>query len=449
MLPRLIRIQLAIFTVIAIVTVSYGALRYVELPRLLGFGTYQLTAGFVDGARLYPNALVTYRGLDVGKVERLAITEDGVDVILRIDDDIEIPDDVRAEAHSVSAVGEQYVELLPQRDTGPYLQPGDRIERSATSVPVEIGTVLEQVDALTSTLPSDDLNIAIDELHAGFSGNGDDLQRLIDSSRLLLGAAHADLEPTQQLIADLEPVLETQTEVSEPLRALTRDLASFTDQLRADDPQLRQVLEEGPGFAREVEGLFQDLRPTLPLLLANLVSVGEVVVTYLPGVQQVLVVYPAVIDSFHTALGPFPEREQAKIDFNLNVHDPPVCTDGFIPVSERRSPAELSAAPIPTDIHCKVAPDDPRDVRGARNLECPNDPDRRGARPDACGLDFTRAPVFPGRVSEGAVSSAPYTSAGRFQGPDGLYYVLGDAGGAPSAESTWQDLLLAPLNIDS
>ena len=45
--------------------------------------------------------------------------------------------------------------------------------------------------------------------------------------------------------------------------------------------------------ADEARALFDRLQPTLPILLANLVSVGDVGVTYRANLEQLLVVLPA------------------------------------------------------------------------------------------------------------------------------------------------------------
>ena len=52
------------------------------------------------------------------------------------------------------------------------------------------------------------------------------------------------------------------------------------------------ILEKGPGAADEVRALFDRLQPTLPIVLANLVSIGEVAVTYQPSLEQLLVLLP-------------------------------------------------------------------------------------------------------------------------------------------------------------
>ena len=60
----------------------------------------------------------------------------GVDVVLDIDNsDDEIPADAKAVVGNRSAVGEQYVDLQPQRDAGPYLDDGSEIDQQDTALP--------------------------------------------------------------------------------------------------------------------------------------------------------------------------------------------------------------------------------------------------------------------------------------------------------------------------
>ena len=71
-----------------------------------------------------------------------------------------------------------------------------------------------------------------------------------------------------------------------------RNLATVTEQLQSQDNAVAGILEKGPGAADEVRALFDRLQPTLPIVLANLVSVGEVAVTYQPSLEQLLVLLP-------------------------------------------------------------------------------------------------------------------------------------------------------------
>ena len=61
---------------------------------------------------------MTYRGVQIGKVTEVKLTETGAEATLTLDTSPKIPADLQAEVRSVSAVGEQYVDLRPRTDSG-------------------------------------------------------------------------------------------------------------------------------------------------------------------------------------------------------------------------------------------------------------------------------------------------------------------------------------------
>ena len=69
----------------------------------------------------------------------------------------------------------------------------------------------------------------------------------------------------------------------------------------ADDQQWRTILRDGPGAANEASRLFNQLKPTLPLLLANLRTVGQILVTYRAGLEQILVLMPPFVANLLSA----------------------------------------------------------------------------------------------------------------------------------------------------
>ena len=79
MIDRLTKIQLAIFAVVTVITLTIMAIFYLRLPATFGIGTYRVSADFVAGGGLYKNANVTYRGVAVGRVESVGLNPNGVD----------------------------------------------------------------------------------------------------------------------------------------------------------------------------------------------------------------------------------------------------------------------------------------------------------------------------------------------------------------------------------
>lgn len=398
MMTRTTKTKLVAFVVITTLAVLYILVDYVQLPSALGYGRYHVTMELDEAGGLYPKAVVTYRGVDVGVVEGLEPTSDGVRVDLAIDDGTEIPADLTAEVHSTSAVGEQFVDLVPRGTGGPQLADGDTIPQNRTTVPVTTGEVLDNARALVDSVPLDDLQTTVDELGLAFDGTDDDLQVLLDSGMTLQAEASANLQPTIDLINQLQPVLDTQRRLEPEITSYARDLSTFTHQLTASDENIRALLAAGPEVADELNALYADLQPALPPVLTEIADTGEVLRAYRPGLEHTLIVFPAVIAAMQNVVPPAwmdNEYAEGNLYFKLSVNDPPVCIEGFEYADRHRDPNDVDPAPLPKDSYCKVARNDPRVVRGARNFPCPNNPARRAATAAGCGLVFDDS-VVPG-----------------------------------------------------
>ncbi|MDJ0395325.1 MlaD family protein [Rhodococcus sp. G-MC3] len=464
MLTRFVRAQLVIFSILTVIGLLVMITQYVGAPALAGIGRYGVIVQLPTTGGLYSHANVTYRGTTVGEVDAVRLTPDGVDAELSIDSSYSIPSDVDAQVKSVSAVGEQYVDLIPRRGSGTILIDGDVIGVDRTTVPQDVGPMLDQADVLLRSISDTRLQTVVDESFAAFNGSGPDLQNLIDSTRLFVQEAQANSEQTKTLLSQVGPLLDGQVVSSDAIRSWTSNLATFTDQLRASDPDLRAVIEKGPGAAQEANQLFQNLRPTLPLLVANLVSIGEVGVMYHAGIEQILVLYPPVTAALVTAAGSGPADEGAIVDFQLEVNDPPACTTGFLPPEQRRDPNDVSLIDTPADLFCKVDQGDNTAVRGARNLPCVENPGRRAPTPELCrseegyvpqGNNPPWGPIEQGQPSyteipSGNSSVAPASAArpydpqtGMYVAPDGTAYSQPELGGV----SNLQGLMTAQQEI--
>jgi len=376
MFSRLVRIQLAAFSALTVFAVSVIAVDYLGLTG----GKYTVTADFADASGLYDGAEVTYLGVQVGKVSSMDLGADGVAVGLSLDQPV--PAALRAEIHSTSAIGEQYVDLSPGGDTAEKAVDGTTIPVGRTKPMTPTDALLSSVDSLAKAVPTDQLRTVLAEVTTAFQGSHDDLRQLLDQASLLVHDASADLGPTTGLINQLGPFLDTQRDLDGQIRSYTRDLASFTDQLRLSDDDIRRLLGGVPGFDDQLLSLQDRLRPTLPSLLGNMIATGQVIRTYLPGVEQFLSDYPATVAIIQNML----LRHDGDIaaTLRLNVNDPPPCATGFLPNPQRRDPSDATDIAAPSDLYCKVEPADPRVVRGARNTPCLNAPGRRGASPEQC-----------------------------------------------------------------
>ncbi|UXA12256.1 MCE family protein [Mycobacterium sp. SMC-8] len=495
-LTRRILIQLAIFAVIATTALAIMVFAYMRLPAFLGIGQYRVTVELPETGGLYPRGNVAYRGVEVGEVKSVQLTDKGVVAVLSLNDDVEIPADVDAEVHSVSSVGEQFVQLLPRSAEGPVLKDGDVIPMDRTSIPTDINGVLNATNTGLEAIPQENLQTVVDEAYTAVGGLGPDLRRLVTGSTALAIDARKNLESLTTLIDQSKPVLDSQTETGDSIQAWAANLASISGQLQNQDPAVAGILEKGPGGAEEVRALFDRLQPTLPIVLANLVSVGEVAVTYQPSLEQLLVLLPQGT-AVTQAVGV--HKRNTKQDymgdalvFNLNLaipffpapiplppqQLPPPCTTGFLPAQQRRVPTFEDYPDRPAgNLYCRVPQDAPFNVRGARNLPCVSVPGKRAPTWQDCESDEVYVPLNDGYNWKGdpnatlsgepipdmppdvpvavtppppgtpplPVAAAEYDPAsGEYVGPDGKVYTQSNLAGGASGERPWQSMLVPP-----
>ncbi len=394
MLTRFVRNQLIIFTIASVIGIAAMVLVYMQVPTLLGIGRMTVKVELPRTGGLYRFSNVTYRGVQIGKVTDVRATRAGAEATLSLNTSPKIPADLQASVLSVSAVGEQYVDLQPRTDAGPYLQNGSVIAAKNTTVPQKVGPMLDQVSALLTSIPKEKLAQLLDESFKGLNGSGDELAALFDSSSTLTQDFDATADRTRTLIEDGKPLLDGQAVSADALRTWARSLAGVTGQIAADDTALRGILQNGPAAADEGSALLQQIKPTLPVLLANLTTVGQIGVTYHASLEQLLVLLPPYVASIQ-AVG-LPRNNPTGYtqgDFTLTINDPPACSVGFLPPSEWRSPADLSDIDTPDGLYCKLPQDSPIAVRGARNYPCMGQPGKRAPTVEICESDQPFLPL--------------------------------------------------------
>ncbi|MGB3353301.1 MAG: MlaD family protein [Mycobacterium sp.] len=479
---RQMLIQLAIFSVIAVTALGIMLFGYMRLPALMGIGQYRVTLELPETGGLYERSNVTYRGSQVGIVDSVELTESGVEANLSLNSDVPIPADLIAEVRSQSAVGEQFVQLLPQSGDGPELRDGDVIPRDRSSVPVDVNTVLELTNTGLQAIPQDNLRTVVDEAYLAVGGLGPELRRLVSGSTQLAIDARADLDSLTTVIDDVRPILDSQIDTSGSIQAWAANLANVTGQLRNEDASVSGLLSTGPGAAEEVRALFDQLQPTLPIVLANLVSVGEVAVTYQPNLEQLLVLLPqgtAVTQGVGVAKnGTKQDYMGDYLTLNLNLNIPPPCSTGFLPAQQQRAPTFEDYPDRPAgDVYCRVPQDGAFNVRGARNIPCVTRPGKRAPTAKMCESDENYVPLNDGYNWKGdpnatisgqavpqlrpgsppaealppaapappPIAAAEYDPAsGTYVGPDGHVYTQSNLARSAEEEQTWQSMMLPP-----
>ena len=428
MITRRTKIQLMIFAIITVLGCTFVGARYAHLDRAFYDSSYKVTAQFPDSGGIFAGGEVTYRGVGVGKVSELELTDEGVNVVLSIENAYdEIPAESLAVVGNRSAVGEQYVELQPQRDEGPYLHDGSVIDQKSTRIPIATNTLLTHLSETVESVDKEALKTTVDEMGAAFGGTGEDLQRIIDTGNSFINTANDNFDVTTALIRDSNTVLHGQIDSDSAIRNFASQLALFSDALAGADPDLRHLIDTGGVAATQLRTFLEQNQVELGDLINNLVTTGDVIVKHLDGIKQVLVLYPYVVEGGFTVASKSPDTGLYDAHFGMIITNQKVCHKGY-EGTDTRPPQDGSNRPMNVNARCDE-PASESSARGAQNIP-ERAPASYGDAPVVASYDPATGLLTWG--DPGAGDTAGFGSTGSVAPP-----TLG--------EESWKWLFLQPL----
>jgi phospholipid/cholesterol/gamma-HCH transport system substrate-binding protein len=133
-----LEISVGIFVLLGILCLGYLSIKLGKME-LFGGDSYGVTANFDSVSGLRQGASVEIAGVEVGRVDRIALDpKDGYSarVILRINSGIELQDDVIASVRTRGIIGDKFVQLKPG-GSDRLLSNGGRIRETEASIDFE------------------------------------------------------------------------------------------------------------------------------------------------------------------------------------------------------------------------------------------------------------------------------------------------------------------------
>jgi phospholipid/cholesterol/gamma-HCH transport system substrate-binding protein len=460
MISSYVKKQLIVLTALSVSAALIIVFVYAHIPTVMGIGQQKLTAYFTDGAGVYKDSNVTVRGMVIGKVKTISLTPQGVKVDMSISDSEKVGADAKAAIHSVSAVGEIYVDLVSNQPAGPYLEDGAVIPVERTEVPEQIAPVLDKVTGFIHSFPNDGIQTFLDEGSKAFQNLGPDLRTLIDAAQNLTVSANEHFGQTQTLLNTVGPLLDTQVVngYGDNIKKYFADLAHFTKAFNDVDSEFRGSIKNVRPAADNINNFLVGLENPTPVLTRNGRTLSHVLGVYRDGIEQILVEYPI-------AAARLQRFSRAKRGLSVSVITDvwPGCTQGF-KGNDLRNPNDLTDKDTPPNMFCKVPHDRQLYVRGARNIPCSEGyggmraatvAECFGRRPDQTpgtsgDPKFTpppfSGPSMPQRTGlDPADDQRNYQHSQPMSGGEPFSAFGAKSTAAPVKEESWQSLLSAPL----
>lgn len=358
MISSTTKIQLVIFAIVTVIGATIVGGKYAQLDRLVVSRTYPVKVELKDSGGIFAGAEVTYRGVPVGKVESLEYTQSGVRATIDIEKSApKLSRDTVAVVANKSAIGEQYMDLQPRSNSGPYLEAGSVIPTSNTVVPLDATRLLIDVGALVDSVDTTSLQTVINEVGIAFAGYGRDLGVIIDTLSAFIQQADTAFPATRSLIRNSSTVLSTLVAKRGQFSTLTDNLTLLTGTLVDEDDNIRKLLDKGPGAAREFSDVIAENTDDLASTFRSLRTVTGVLNKRWKSIEALSIIFPWAIDGAFGLPSPDPNRpgeKHARIGLQLlrpGETDAQVCLfsqggNNAAGYRARRQPDQLGTLPV-------------------------------------------------------------------------------------------------------
>lgn len=132
-----LEMSVGIFILIGIICVGYLTIKLGQME-ILGGNTYTVNAHFTSVTGLKPGASVEMAGVQVGQVESIILDFKSREAVvqLKIENKLQLSDDVIASVKTAGLIGDKYISLSPG-GSDIILKPGDRILETESAIDLE------------------------------------------------------------------------------------------------------------------------------------------------------------------------------------------------------------------------------------------------------------------------------------------------------------------------
>lgn len=251
---------------------------------------YQLKVPFNEATQLAQQSDVRISGVNVGKVQSIALAPNGHQALATVDIEDKyapLPESTRAILRTKTLLGETYIELTPGSSESPQLEDGGTLPEANIAESVQLDEIFRTFDpetraafqqwqqeaAIAINGQGEALSFGIGQLEPTFT-EFDRLFRMLDSQRLAVGQLFSNGAKTftalrgrngevADLIQSSNEVFSTTARRDQDIEALFKAFPTFLDESKLTVSRLRTFAENTDPLMRQLVPAAEELSPTL------------------------------------------------------------------------------------------------------------------------------------------------------------------------------------------
>ncbi|GED99745.1 ABC transporter substrate-binding protein [Gordonia spumicola] len=286
-------------------------------------GTTTVHATFSSAVGIYEGSNVRVLGVDVGKVTKVTPNGETVDVDMRVNRGVKLPENVGAVQIIPSIVADRYIQLTPAFSGGPEAGSEINLGTDRTNVPVEIDSIYRNLQKLSVSLGPDGANKngAVTDFVSTFAknldGNGSKLGDAITNlskAATTLSDGRGDLSTT---IKNLNVFVGALRENDSQVRQFNTQMASFNTFMAGERNQLGKALDTLSYALGDVATFISDNNDKLGDAIRDLQPTGQALLDNKKHLLEIFTVLPVTISNLINAY----DAESGTVAMRLNLTD--------------------------------------------------------------------------------------------------------------------------------
>jgi phospholipid/cholesterol/gamma-HCH transport system substrate-binding protein len=259
--------------VIFMVVCALGLIAMLAIFAQLRFGTeLPYKARFSNVSGLEGGNFVRIAGVEIGKVTKISIQDDGTAVVeFSADNSVVLTEGSKAVIRYQNLIGGRYLALQDGPGGTRYLKPGDTIPLAQTSPALDLDALIGGFRPLFRALDPNQINTLSSELIKAFQGEGVTIGSVLARTAALTNTLGDRDQLIGQVIVNLNTVLaslgDQSTQFAKTVDSLSQLLATLADRKRD--------VSNGIAYANAAAGSIADLLAQGRPPLAKIINEGD------------------------------------------------------------------------------------------------------------------------------------------------------------------------------
>lgn len=273
-----------------------------------GGGSKEITTYFADSAGLFVGNDVGILGVPVGTIKSIEPVGGRVEVVLKVDGDVDIPADAGAVVTARSVATDRYVELTPVYREGPKMADGAEIPQERTRTPIDFDTVLATLSGFSKDIGgnAETANAVKRFLETGaetFKGNGTKINASLVSLGEAVEAVSGQRENIIGSLKSFDVLTQALAANEKTIHEFTASVAQATKLLADERVNLRAALETATTSIATVSAFVTKHKDEITGSVNKLTDVIEIIMRSQGNLEEMVETFALGLDNIEHAVG--------------------------------------------------------------------------------------------------------------------------------------------------